>query len=117
MVGPNPYTLFSFQELRAIIGPVFVVCWGCRRYVELDIGPIKLRDHRYTTFSCCRCGAAADCIINDPKKDPKTADLKLDPVERAVRHPKTVERLTQMRTPLASPRPVDESYERRMRRG
>ncbi len=117
MVGPNPYKLFSFQELRAIIGPVFVVCWPCRRYVELDIGPIKLRDHRHTTFSCCRCGAAADCTINDPKKDPKTADLKLDPVDRPARHPKAVERLTQTRTPRPTPRLVDESYERRMRRG
>ena len=117
MVGPNPYKLFSFQELRAIVGPVFVVCWPCRRYVELDIGPIKLRDHRHTTFSCCRCGAAADCTIDDPKKDPRTADVKLDPVDRPERHPKAIERLTHARTLRPTSRPVEESYERRMRRG
>ena len=117
MVGPNPYKLFSFEEQRAVLGPVFLVCWPCRRYVELDIGPINLRDHRHTTFSCCRCGAAADCTIDNPKKDPRTADLKLDPVDRPVRHPKAVERLTQRRTPRPTSRPIDESYERRMRRG
>ena len=117
MVGPNPYKLFSFKELRAILGPVFVVCWTCRRYVQLEIGPIALRDHRYTTLSCCRCGGDGKCTITDPMKDPTTADVKLDPVEKPERHPKAVERLTQTQIPRPTSRHVDESYERRMRRG
>ena len=115
LVGPNPYKFFSLNELRAVMGPVFVVCWVCRRYVQLDIGPIALRDHRHTTFSCCRCGEEGNCTLTDPAKDPKTADVKLDPVERPERHPKAVERLT--RKPQPIPRHVDEGYERRMRRG
>lgn len=117
MVGPNPYKLFSFKELRAVLGPVFVVCWPCRRYVQLEIGPIALRDHRHTTFSCCRCGGDGKCTVTDPSKDPKTADVKLDPVERPARHPKAVDRLTQTYMPRPVSRHVDESYERRVRRG
>lgn len=40
MVGPSPYKRYSFAELRAFMGPLWVRCDSCRRFRSLRIhGP------------------------------------------------------------------------------
>jgi LSD1 subclass zinc finger protein len=55
VVGPNPYPLHSFIELRKGLGPVWIVCESCRRYMQLPRG-LDARDTRVTTLSCSVCG-------------------------------------------------------------
>ena len=46
VAGPNPYRLYSFEELRAINGRSWLVCEWCRRFAPLA-GDLKGRhtDH------------------------------------------------------------------------
>jgi len=90
VAGPNPYTLHSFRELRAIMGRAWVVCHPCLRFVELRVRDD--RDTRITTFSCCLCGREGKLTFDDPAKQ----GLQYDPRPRPPRHPDRVLRLQQI---------------------
>jgi hypothetical protein len=89
MAGPNPHRLYSFAELRAIVGRSWVVCVPCRRYVTLPRG-LADRDTPATTFSCSVCGEEAKHVTEDPGKDGK---LQHDPRPRPRHHVDAVVRL------------------------
>lgn len=103
MAGPNPYQLYSFREAHHLIGPIFVCCWTCRRYIRLGMANgIGERDHRRTTFSCYRCGGEGHTTTDDPAQEPRLADMKLDPVTSPQRHPSAAERLTRPPAPATT---------------
>jgi len=67
MAGPNPHILFSFAELRAIYGPLWVRCDACRRFRGLRMTrEIRDLDWRRTRFKCTRCGGQGYCAIERP---------------------------------------------------
>ena len=79
MAGPNPHKLFSFAELRAIYGPLWVRCDTCRRFRGLRLTPkIRDRDWRFTRFSCTRCGGAGYCALDRPNSEPGREDYVED---------------------------------------
>jgi hypothetical protein len=88
VVGPNPYPLYSFLELRKGLGPAWVVCRPCSRFVPIPRG-LDLRDTRGTTFSCSVCGDPGDVALEDPAKE----GLQHDPRRRPLRHPMAAVRL------------------------
>lgn len=81
MVGPNPYPVHSFRELRAVLGQPYVVCGPCRRFVALGAW-FDRRDTRATTFSCSVCGGAGDVVLEDPARE----GLQHDPRPTPMRH-------------------------------
>ena len=83
MVGLSPYPYASFAALKHTYDELFVLCVSCRRYIRLAIGPIRERDSRRTTFSCCLCGGVGQVVLDDPGKD----GYVLDPREKPERHP------------------------------
>ena len=67
MAGPNPHKLYSFAELRAVYGPLWVRCDVCRRFRALRMtATIRERDYRTTRFTCTRCGSRGYCAIDRP---------------------------------------------------
>ena len=90
MVGLSRYPYASFAALKHTYDALFVLCVPCRRYIRLAIGPIRGRDSRYTTFSCCACGGVGQLVIDDPGKD----GYALDPREKPERHPVAHTRIT-----------------------
>jgi hypothetical protein len=90
LVGPNPYRLHSFRELRVVMGRPFVVCKPCRRFVPLG-NWLDDRDSRTTTFSCSVCGAAGDVVFEDPARE----GLQHDPRPNPPRHQMAALRLQQ----------------------
>lgn len=90
MVGLSPYPYASFAALKHVYDELFVLCVSCRRYIRLAIGPIRERDYRRTTFSCCLCGSIGQLVSDDPSQDGYT----LDPREAPERHPAAVKRIT-----------------------
>lgn len=66
MAGLSPYPYASFAALRHTFGALFVQCTRCRRYIRLVVRPIRERDSRITTFSCCLCGSEGQLVLDDP---------------------------------------------------
>jgi hypothetical protein len=88
LVGPNPYALHSFRELRAVMGRPYVVCRPCRRFVALG-NWLDGRDSRATTFSCSICGGAGTMVFDDPVRE----GLQHDPRPNPPRHQMAAARL------------------------
>ncbi len=90
MAGLNPYRLYSFRELRAVMGQAWVVCRPCLRFVDLRVADD--RDTRATTFSCCLCGREGQLAFEDPAGN----GLQYDPRDQPQRHPHRILRLQQI---------------------
>jgi hypothetical protein len=101
LVGLSRYPYASFAALRHAYDRLFVQCVPCRRYLSLAVGPIRERDSRRTTFSCCLCGVAGEVVIDDPAEK----GFVLDRRETPQRHPAAYARLTG-RTYVARPAPA-----------
>ena len=79
MVGPSPYKRYSFAELRAVIGPLWVRCDSCRRFRSLRITrALRDRDYRTTRFTCRRCGRQGHCTLDRPDQEKGMEDYALD---------------------------------------
>ena len=79
MAGPNPYKLYSFAELRAVYGPLWVRCDSCRRFRSLRLTPaLRERDYRTTRFTCTRCGRPGYCALDRPNSEPGREDYAQD---------------------------------------
>ena len=79
MAGRNPHKLYSFAELRAVFGPLWVRCDSCRRFRALRLTPaLRDLDWRKTRFKCTRCGAPGYCAIDRPTSDPGRHDYVED---------------------------------------
>jgi hypothetical protein len=77
MAGPNPHKLYSFAELRAVFGPLWVRCDHCRRFRSLRItSEIRDLNWRLTRFKCGRCGGPGYCTIERPNKEPGMEDYE-----------------------------------------
>jgi hypothetical protein len=84
LVGPNPYKLYSFAEVRAVLGPLWIRCDRCRRFPGLRITrALRDRDYRHTRFTCRRCGGPGCCTSDRPDCERDMEDYVLDrgPVE------------------------------------
>ena len=90
MVGLSRFPYASFAALRHTYDELFVQCVPCRRYVRLAIGPIRDRDSRVTTFSCCACGAVGNLVLDDPAEK----GFVLDQRDNPQRHPAAYARIT-----------------------
>jgi hypothetical protein len=101
LVGLSRYPYASFAALRHTYGELFVQCAPCRRYIRLGIGPIRNRDSRAATFSCCVCGGAGDLVLDDPAGK----GFGLDARDNPQRHPAAYTRITG-RTYIARPAPL-----------
>jgi hypothetical protein len=97
LVGPNPYRLHSFRELRKVMGRPYIVCRPCLRYVSLGTW-LDDRDTGATTFSCSVCGSQGEVVFEDPEKE----DLQHDPRPTLARHQLAALRLQMFRR-LADP--------------
>lgn len=114
MVGPWPHKPFTFRACVATFGPLWVVCYSCRRFRRLSLAGIAERDYRSVTFSCSRCGAKGDFVATQPNTERGQEDMRDDPVENPQRHPAAVRRLLAGRH---EPRPFQDSrHERQDRR-
>lgn len=89
MVGLSPYPYASFAALRRTFGTLFVQCTRCRRYVRLVVRPIRERDSRITTFSCCLCGSEGQLVLDDPGDKGFFLDERPNPP----RHPSARDRI------------------------
>ena len=81
MVGPNPFKVGSFAELKHFAkGPLRVRCDSCRRFRQLLVTEaLKRRDYRSTCFRCSSCGARSYVAIERPDRNPGMADYQLEP--------------------------------------
>lgn len=79
MVGPNPYKLHSFAELRAVMGPLWVRCDSCRRFRHLRVTrALRDRDYRTTRFKCERCGGQGWVDLDRPDQQKGMEDYFYD---------------------------------------
>lgn len=99
MVGLSRYPYASFAALRHTLGPLFVRCTSCRRYVKLAVGPIRERDSRITTFSCCLCGGAGDVVLDDPGEQGFVLDERPNPPRHPMAHTRITRRTFVAREP------------------
>jgi len=90
MVGLSRFPYASFAALKHTYDTLFVQCTPCRRYARLAIGPIRDRDSRFTTFSCCVCGGPGELVLDDPA----AKGLAHDPRDKPQRHPTAYARIT-----------------------
>jgi hypothetical protein len=88
----NPHPPHSFLKLRKGLGPAWVVCEPCRRYVLRPPG-IDQRDTRVTAFSCSVCGGVGRLVDEDPEKQGFQPDLR----KRPLRHPMAMMRIKMLR--------------------
>jgi transposase-like protein len=92
VVGPNPYKLHTFAELRAVLGPLWVRCDSCRRFRGLRITKaLRDRDYRFTRFKCQRCGHQGACTDERPDRQKGMEDYVYD---RGPAHPIDIARQT-----------------------
>ncbi len=99
MVGLSPYPYASFAALRRTFGALFVQCTRCRRYVRLVVRPIRERDSRTTTFSCCLCGSEGQLVLDDPGDKGFFLDERPNPP----RHPSARDRILRGNPPVREP--------------
>jgi hypothetical protein len=80
MVGPNPFKVGSFAELRHFAqGPLWVRCDRCRRFRRLIVGDsLKDRDYRTTRFRCLACGGRSWVTIDRPDQQDGMTNYRLD---------------------------------------
>ena len=90
MAGPNPYKLHSFKEWQALVGTIYIVCYGgCQRYSTVSMAKHGDRDTRRTTFSCCLCGTAGRTTAEKPHESYRE-DARANPRH----HPRAIARFT-----------------------
>ena len=97
MVSPWPSKPFTFRALAKTYGQMWLRCDVCRRYAGLKLAGLQDVDYRTKTFSCSRCGNEAFVCVIEPVRETGRQDYPLDQVERPVRHPDAVRRLTSVR--------------------
>lgn len=61
MVGPSPYKYASFAELRAVLGPAWIVCRSCHRFVPLG----RWLNRRGSRTTVVRRSASASSFIRE----------------------------------------------------
>lgn len=80
MVGPNPFKVGSFAELKHFArGPLWVRCDSCRRFRRLLVTP-EMRDRlvNATRFKCSSCGGPGTVAIDRPDQERGMEDYRLD---------------------------------------
>lgn len=73
-------------------GPLSLRCDVCA-LARPHLAGLQEVDYRSKTFSCSQCGSEAYLAVIEPIKEAAMQDYRLDPIERAERHPAATDRL------------------------